>query len=36
MPQPLMTNDIFKTVPNPPQLKKQNLKEKAEVMPWDL
>lgn len=36
MPQPLMTNDIFKAVPNPPQLKKQNLKEKAEVMPWDL
>jgi hypothetical protein len=35
MPQPLITNDIFKAVPTP-QPKKQNLKETAEAMPWDL
>lgn len=35
MPQPLVTNDIFKAVPTPPQLKKQ-AKEKAELLPWDL
>lgn len=35
MPQPLLTNDIFKPVPTPPQLKKQS-KETADLMPWDL
>jgi hypothetical protein len=36
MPQPLVTNDIFKAVPNLSQSKKQNLKEASEMMPWDL
>lgn len=35
MPQPLLTNDIFKPAPIT-QPKKQILKESAEVMPWDL
>lgn len=36
MPQPLVTNDIFKTEIVPQPTKKQNLKELADVMPWDL
>ena len=35
MPQPLITNDIFKAVSKPTPTKKQT-KEAAEVMPWDL
>lgn len=35
MPQPLVTNDIFKSVSAPPQLKKQ-AKEAAVALPWDL
>lgn len=34
MPHPLVSNDIFKPVV--PETKKQNLKEAAEVLPWDL
>lgn len=36
MPQPLVTNDIFKAAPTSSLPKKQNLKELADVMPWDL
>ena len=35
MPQPLVTNDIFKAVPKPEPIKKQT-KETAELLPWDL
>jgi hypothetical protein len=34
MPQPLVSNDIFKPVV--PETKKQNLRETANLMPWDL
>lgn len=36
MPKPLVSNDIFKTEIVPQPTKKQNLKEMADVMPWDL
>jgi hypothetical protein len=34
MPQPLVSNEIFK--PAVPETKKQNLRETASLMPWDL
>ena len=34
MPHPLVSNEIFKS--SPESTKKQNLKEAAEVLPWDL
>lgn len=36
MPQPLVSNDIFKTEIVPQNTKKQILKDAAEVLPWDL
>jgi hypothetical protein len=36
MPQPLVSNSIFKTELVPQPTKKQNLKELADIMPWDL
>jgi len=36
MPSPLVSNNIFKTEIVPQPTKKQNLKELAEVLPWDL
>jgi hypothetical protein len=36
MPQPLVTNDIFKAVVQPQQPIKKQTKELATIMPWDL
>jgi hypothetical protein len=36
MPQPLVTNDIFKAVVQPQQPIKKQAKELATIMPWDL
>lgn len=36
MPQPLVTNDIFKAVVQPQQPTKKQTKETANLMPWDL
>ena len=36
MPKPLVSSDIFKSEIVPQPTKKQNLKELADVMPWDL